>query len=111
MLTVRDLLETWVHAEEQRADIGAGAKRHYKTKAKHVARVIGEVRLDRLDLSTLERYRDTRLREPVKQERKIRKGDTTSTGPRKGWTMVDTGRTSAPRTARWGTAPPGTCRA
>lgn len=107
ILTVRDLLEAWAFAESARADIGAGAKRHYVTKCRPVARVIGDVRLDRIDLSTLERYRDTRLREPVVQARKVRKAPKGSgTGAvhvpglaaPKGWEHVDTGRTSAPRT-------------
>jgi integrase len=60
--TVRDLLECWVASREAREDLAAGTVANYRTKARHLADGLGDARLDRLDVVTLEAYRDRRLR-------------------------------------------------
>ncbi len=63
--TVRDLLECWVASREARDDLAAGTVANYRTKARHLASGMGDARLDRLDVLTLEAYRDRRLRSQV----------------------------------------------
>lgn len=60
--TVRDLLECWMASREARADLATGTVANYRVKARHVADGLGEARLDRVDVVTLEGYRDRRLR-------------------------------------------------
>jgi len=60
--TVRDLLECWMASREARSDLATGTISNYRTKARHVADGLGEARLDRIDVVTLEGYRDRRLR-------------------------------------------------
>lgn len=62
VVTVRDLLETWTAAQQARADIRPNTLLNYELAARHLATVLGEVRLDRLDLPAVERFRDQRLR-------------------------------------------------
>ena len=62
VVTVRDLMETWIAAQKSRADIAANTLLNYELAARHVASALGDVRLDRLDLAALERFRDQRLR-------------------------------------------------
>ena len=62
IVTVRDLLETWTAAQQARADIRPNTLLNYELAARHLAAVLGDVRLDRLDLPALERFRDQRLR-------------------------------------------------
>lgn len=59
--TIGDVLETWLGAQEARADIVAGTLKNYTIRAKSLHSGIGAVRPDRLDVVTLERYRDARL--------------------------------------------------
>lgn len=60
--TVRDLLECWVGAQEQRHDLAAHTFRGYKQAAGRVAEGMGDAALHALHRGTLERYRDQRLR-------------------------------------------------
>jgi len=60
--TVRDLLECWVASREARDDLAEGTVANYRAKARHLAAGMGDARLDRLDVLTLEGYRDRRLR-------------------------------------------------
>lgn len=62
LVTVADLLEAWVAAQEDRADLRPGTVLNYRTKARHLVGGVGPARLDRLDLVTLCGYRDRRLR-------------------------------------------------
>jgi integrase len=61
--SVRDLLECWVARQDERSDIAPRTCILYRRCARRVAATVGDVRLDRLDLTTLERYRDTRSRD------------------------------------------------
>lgn len=83
--TVRDLLEEWVTAQTNRSDIDPRSVRNYRNRARPLARILGEVRIERLDLATIERYRDTRIREAVTVERE-------------GVPATSLGRTTGPRT-------------
>lgn len=60
--TTRDLMETWVAAQEDRGDLSDHTVRGYRNAARQVVTVIGDVLLDHVDVSTLHRFRDTRLR-------------------------------------------------
>jgi len=60
--TIQDLLECWVYAQEQRNDTGPDWKRNSRRRSLHLIEECGDVRLDRIDLLTLERYRDIRLK-------------------------------------------------
>ena len=63
--TVRDLLETWIGDHVDRAGTGNMAPATasmYKARAKHLCAGIGDVRLDRVSVVTLEGHRDGRLR-------------------------------------------------
>lgn len=59
--TVGDVLETWLGSQGARADLAALTMKHYTSRSKTLHAGIGAVRPDRLDVVTLERFRDTRL--------------------------------------------------
>lgn len=56
--TIRDLLECWVGAQQQRPDLRDATKLAYSVVAKGVATAAGDVQLDRVTLRTLEQLRD-----------------------------------------------------
>lgn len=60
--TLKDLLEVWLGAQEERADITRSAKDGCKRAAKRLADTIGGARLDAVDLGTLRSYQNARLR-------------------------------------------------
>ena len=60
--TVRDLMECWMGAQEARGDLSPRTVSGYRIAARHVAGVLGDVQVDRVGMSTVERYRDERLR-------------------------------------------------
>lgn len=60
--TVRDLCEVYLGRQEDRADLTEATTLTLKNMLKRVVAGIGDVLLERLDASTLERHRDTRLR-------------------------------------------------
>jgi integrase len=61
--TLKDLLECWLGAQEQRADIAANTFPAYKKSAERLEKAIGAVLITGLHRGSLERYRDQRLRE------------------------------------------------
>jgi integrase len=61
--TVRDLLEFWAGSVEDRKDISERSRTLYKRAAGHLARLIGEMQIERLDVGVLATYRDLRLAE------------------------------------------------
>ncbi|MCB9796075.1 MAG: tyrosine-type recombinase/integrase [Alphaproteobacteria bacterium] len=61
--TVHDLLAAWLDRQERRPDVKPRTVAHYRLAARHMVAWIGEVPVERLDLLTLERYRDDRLNE------------------------------------------------
>jgi integrase len=93
--TVRDLLETW--AASVRESVESGQIRPstgdmYINRARHLATVLGEVRLDRVDSASLDAYRDARLRAPVMgREKRFADGEWS-------WVQVPTNRKTAPHT-------------
>ncbi len=60
--TLGDLMEVWVGMQEDRRDLSPHTLHAYTNGARHLKGTLGEVRIDRVDLSTLQRYRDARLR-------------------------------------------------
>lgn len=63
LVSVRDLLETWALAQDERMDTSDHTKRSATTGAKRLlAHGLGDVRLDRIDRGSLERWRDASLR-------------------------------------------------
>lgn len=63
IVTVRDLLETWAAAQDERQDVSDHTRRSATTGAKRLLlHGLDEVRLDRLDRAALERWRDASLR-------------------------------------------------
>lgn len=60
--TLRDLMECWVAVQEARPDLSPRTVVGYRNNARHVTASLSDVRLDRSDASTVERYRDERLR-------------------------------------------------
>lgn len=56
--TVRDLLECWLFTQEQRADLADSSKAVQRASCVRLGKHAGDVRLDRLDLATMEAYRD-----------------------------------------------------
>jgi integrase len=60
--TVQDLLETWLAAQMARIDLSEHSHRNNQNRARYLASIIGSVSLARLDLTTLEEYRNQRLR-------------------------------------------------
>lgn len=61
METVRDLMEVWVAAQEDRSDIAVRTKKLCRAHGRLIVRALGDVSLTRLDVTTLEGYRDMRL--------------------------------------------------
>ena len=61
--SVHDLLAAWLDRQERRPDVKHRTVEHYRLAARHMVAWIGEVPVERLDLLTLERYRDDRLNE------------------------------------------------
>lgn len=59
--TVRDLLETWMFSENQRADIKEKTKQVTHYYARQVAKVIGHVALRQMQYLHLEQLRDERI--------------------------------------------------
>jgi len=59
--TIRDLMECWLGAQEQRADLAPLTYRNYERVAKKLAKAIGGVAISAVHRGTLERYRDGRL--------------------------------------------------
>lgn len=59
---VRDLLETWVAAQEARADLSRSRVTSVRNSGKRLCATIGDVFLDRVDATTVAGYRDARLR-------------------------------------------------
>ncbi len=61
--TVRDLLEVWSAAQDERRDLAPNTRRIYLTCARHlVGGTIADVRIDRLSVVHLEQYRDARMK-------------------------------------------------
>lgn len=58
----RDLVDCWVAVQESRADLSPRTVVGYRNKARHVGAVLDETRLDRVDTTSIERYRDEQLR-------------------------------------------------
>jgi integrase len=56
--TIRDLLECWVGAQQERPDLRDATKQTYGVVARGVVSAAGEVQLDRVTLRTLEQLRD-----------------------------------------------------
>ena len=63
LTTVKDLLECFIAAQEARADLRPATVRVRRFAARRLIGAIGEVRLSRVGLSTVEDYRDQRARE------------------------------------------------
>ncbi|MEK0430863.1 MAG: hypothetical protein RL139_667 [Gemmatimonadota bacterium] len=61
--TVRDLLELWMGYQSERADLSPHTVAGRRIACRQVVRVLGAVLADRLDRATMERLRDTRIRE------------------------------------------------
>lgn len=61
--TVRDLLEFWIGAQEERVDVAPHTISARRTHCRALAGVLGPTRLDRLDPIALDGYRNARLRE------------------------------------------------
>jgi integrase len=59
--TVGDVLETWLGSQAKRVGLSPHTMKHYTARAKPLHDVIGAVRPDRVDLLTIERFRDTRM--------------------------------------------------
>ena len=73
MRTVRDLLECWVAAQEERADLTHHGKRNYRLAALHLVKTTGKVSIAQVCPETLARHRDRRMHKgaaasTVKQE-------------------------------------------
>jgi len=61
--TIRDLMEFWLAAQLKRGDLSANTVNTcYRICARRLIGKLAEVRLDRVDLRALERYRDESLR-------------------------------------------------
>ena len=60
--TMRDLLECWVGAQEQRVDLAANTYRGYKKASERLVDSMGAVLISGLHRGSLDRYRDQRLR-------------------------------------------------
>lgn len=63
--TLRDLLETWVAAQLQRADLSDSWRRSARHSGRRLCAALGDVRLEAIGRTHLERYRDTTLRTPT----------------------------------------------
>jgi integrase len=63
--TLRDLMETWVPAQEDRADVSQAWKTCAKLSGKRLCATIGDVAVDRIDKLVMDRYRDRTLRTPT----------------------------------------------
>jgi len=61
--TIRDLMECWVGAQKQRADLAASTLLVYQRAASKVAAGIGCVSIQAVHRGTLERHRDQRIRD------------------------------------------------
>ena len=61
--TVQDLLEVWLAWQLGQPNLSEGRKLNSKKEAEHVAAVIGDVLILRLDTTTLTEYQRVRLRE------------------------------------------------
>lgn len=62
METVQDLMEVWVAWKENNASLAPSTRRNAKTSARHIVTEVGDVRLERVGLETLESYADLRVR-------------------------------------------------
>lgn len=60
--TVAALCETWLAAQEARPDLATRTRKINTLSVRHLTGKLGDVRLDRLGIGDLERYRDERLR-------------------------------------------------
>jgi len=60
--SVRELLEAWVAYRQAQPGLAWQTFRNSRSRARHVSQDLGTVRLDRLNLEAVERYRDGRLR-------------------------------------------------
>jgi integrase len=74
--TVGDLLDNWLEFQRQRSDLRPKTVDHYEKAARHLVAWLRENLPGRVDLETVERYRDSRLREGasprlVQQEFKV----------------------------------------
>jgi len=63
--TVRDLMECWLYTREARGDLQPGTKTADRVCGSRIVREIGDIHVDRLVLSVLERYRDDALHRDV----------------------------------------------
>lgn len=61
--TVRDLMELWLGRQQGRGDLSPHTVTGQRIAARKVVAAIGDVKLERLDRGTLERFRDLRMRE------------------------------------------------
>ena len=61
--TIQDLMECWVGSQKKRADLAPDSYRNYKSRGHRIVPIIGDVKLDRIDVTTIERFRDVRLRQ------------------------------------------------
>ncbi len=72
--TIRDVLETWAASQKARADLSPATVAQRLHVAAMLARVIGDVRIERVTRETLETYRAVRLREPARYATTTRDG-------------------------------------
>jgi len=61
--TVFDLLDVWVGSIDGRVDLAKRTTEIYRAAAGHLARVLGQYKVERVGAGDLEEYRDRRLRE------------------------------------------------
>jgi integrase len=61
--TVRDLVEPWFATQRSRPDLSPSTVDHYEKNARHLVTWLGSIPCPDVTRSTLERYRDDRLRE------------------------------------------------
>ncbi len=60
--TLRDLMEHWVPAQEDRADVSKAWKGCAKLSGERLCKTVGDVAVDRIDKRVMDRYRDKMLR-------------------------------------------------
>lgn len=61
--TIKDLLEFWLGAQEERADLSPLSVQARRYHARHLAEVVGAVRLEAVSRATLERHASQRSRQ------------------------------------------------
>ncbi len=72
--SIRDVLETWAASQQARSDLSPATIAQRLHVGRMLARVIGDVRIERVTRETLENYRAVRLREPARYATTTRDG-------------------------------------